>query len=110
MWVSYVLLRGSRASPMIFHIGFAFRWRAYSKFFGGETIVFVECTGVHVDLQCKEPDMIRRKSSCIIKQVFSYSAVLIIGMNVQVIDEIISHCHKSDRMFFAFHYEDLIFR
>ena len=60
------------------------RFRAvdYSKFFGDKSVLFIECTRVHIDLQSVQPDMIGRKLAGVIQQSFSNPAILIIGMNI----------------------------
>ena len=95
-------------SPMIFHIRFAFGRRTHAKFLSCEAISLIEGSRVQIDLQGIEPDMFRRKLACMVEQDFSDAPVLMIRMNIQMVNEIISHCHKSNRAFLTFNDEDFV--
>src|SRR6185436_9257432 len=47
-------------SPVIFHIRFAFRWRADPKFLSNEAVLLIKRTCVYVHLQGIQPHMFRR--------------------------------------------------
>ena len=93
---------------MIFHVWLAFRRRTHPKFLGSKSVPFIELTRSHIDLQSVEPDMVRGKLAGVLQQELSQTLILIIGMNVQVVDEIIAYCHECNRAIITFDNEDSI--
>src|SRR5215211_6034286 len=82
---------------MIFYIGLAFRRWTDPKLLSNESILLVKRPRSCVDLQCVQPNVLRRKLSSKIKQRLADPSLLIIGMNIQLINELVIHRHKSNR-------------
>lgn len=93
---------------MVFHVWFALGRRADPKLLDGEPVPFVECSGIHIDLQSIQPEMLRRKLAGVVEYGFAHSAVLKLRVNVQVVNEFVPHGKEGDDPSFPFHDKDSI--
>src|SRR5512138_1309933 len=93
---------------MILNIRLIFGQRTHSKLFSDKSIPFVERAGVLIDLQSIQPQMLGRGLPGMLQQGFADPALLIIRMDIQMVDEVSSHCQEGNGMLIHLDHPDAV--